>query len=169
MWKIPCKRTQKGRHFFQAFFPSKWSMKKAKIDGYLQFCNPNLRFMNNKSNSNQSICKCMLYHKYTLVISALAKEKKIKDNFKKHFKQQYNWFKRPFYCFIWHEWNALEKRVATPNWNFFRYDHQIWDQVEKYIFKREHRASSFLNCCHCCHCCCCHCCCGKRLEHLSIC
>ena len=33
------------------------------------------------------------------------------------------------------------------------------------VFKREHRASSFLNCCHCCHCCCC----GKRLENLSIC
>ena len=32
------------------------------------------------------------------------------------------------------------------------------------IFKREHRASSFLNCCcHCCHCC------RKRLENLSIC
>ena len=33
------------------------------------------------------------------------------------------------------------------------------------FFKREHRASSFLNCCCCCHCCCC----GKRLENLSIC
>ena len=41
------------------------------------------------------------------------------------------------------------------------------------IFKREHRTSSFLNCCRCCHCCCkccCHCwCCVKKLDNLSIC